>query len=369
MTARQHIKNLYLLSRGAVLRAMPIPGGADPSPLKPVEAVRSILFIRLDRVGDVVLSTPAMEALKRRFPRAEMTVLIRPQTAALLDNNPHVDYRVVLDPGAPPAEKARILRGLRRRRFDLAVDPCIDWKLAPALIAWASGALVRVGYPCGGREAFFTAIAELPGGNAHMADVVFGTLKPLGIDGLTPQPRVYLTQGERARAAGWLAGQRRSGKPLLGIHPGAYYETQRWPPEHFAALADGLRRRFDVILFGGPADRELVGRIRSRMSGGTLEVVTPDIRWFAALLSHCRLLVCNNSGPLHMASALGIPTVSFMGPTVRALWSPRGEPHAVLRMDGLPCIGCNRGACPTGTLDCMRRIPPQMAAEAVSRLA
>ena len=368
MTARQRIKKLYLRSRGAVLTALPLSNGnAGVLPVSG-EWPGKILFVRLDRVGDVVLSTPAIEALKRRFPRAELTVLLRPQTAALLENNPHVDRRVVFDPGASPSERARVLKGLRRSRFDLAVDPCIDWKLAPALFAWASGARARVGYPCGGREAFFTAIAELPGGKAHMTDVILGTLKPLGIDAPGPQPRVYLSPEEREMAAGWLAGQRLSGKPLLGIHPGAYYETQRWPAEHYAALAGGLQTRFDVILFGGPADEGLVERIRSGIPGGALASVTPDIRRFAALLSCCRLLVCNNSGPLHVASALGIPTVSFMGPTEKTLWLPLGERHVVLRIDDLSCIGCNRGVCPAGTLECMRRITPEMAAEAVSGL-
>ena len=366
MTARQRIKKLYLRSRGAVLRVLPasrgrIPAGGD--------ALRRILLIRLDRVGDVVLTTPAIEALKTRFPRADLTVLVRPQAAALLENNPHVDRCVVLDPGAPAAERARALRELRRRRFDLAVDPCVDWKLATAVIAWASGARVRVGYPCGGREAFFTAVAELPDGNAHMTDVILGTLKPLGIHGPKPQPRLYLTAEERNRAAGWLARQGYGGRPLLGIHPGAFYETQRWPAGNYATLAGGLQARFDVILFGGPADAGIVERIRSGITGGALAAVTPDIRWFAALLTCCRLLVCNNSGPLHMAAALGIPTVSFMGPTEKPLWLPLGEGHVVLRTDGLSCIGCNRGVCPSGTLECMRRITPDMAAEAVLRLA
>ncbi|HQL90883.1 MAG TPA: lipopolysaccharide heptosyltransferase II [Syntrophales bacterium] len=369
MTARQRIKDFYLRSRGIALRAMPTSRGRGPAGDVAGDAIRRVLLIRLDRVGDVVLSTPAIEVLKKRFPRAELTVLVRPQTAPLLEHNPHVDRCVVLDPGASPSERVRILKGLRRRRFDLAVDPCADWKLASALIAWVSGARVRIGYPCGGREAFFTTAAELPDGNAHMTGVILRTLKPLGIDGLTPQPRVYLSPEERDRAAGWLAGQRRSAKPLVGIHPGAHYETQRWPAEHYAALAERLRARCDVILFGGPADAGLVERIRSGIPGGVLTVVTPDIRRFAALLSCCRLLVCNNSGPLHVAAALGVETVSFMGPTVKALWSPLGEGHVVLRMDGLPCIGCNRGLCPVGTLECMRRITPDMAAEAVLRFA
>jgi heptosyltransferase II len=369
MTVRQRIKKFYLRSRRTALGAVPLPAAAWLKQGAPGETIRRILFIRLDRVGDVVLSTPAIEALKRNYPGSEITVLLRPQTAALLENNPHVDRCVILDAGAGPAEQYRILQDLRRRRFDLAVDPCVDWKLSTALIAWLSGAQCRIGYPCGGREAFFTTIAGHPGNHAHMAEVILGTLMPLGIDRTNPQPRLYLTDEERKQAAGWLVERTGGVKPLIGIHPGAYYATQRWLPEHFAVLADRLQESFDVVLFGGPADEGIVHRIQSLMSGRTLKVVTPDIRWFAALLSSCRLFVCNNSGPLHVASALGIPTVSIMGPTVKELWSPLGEKHAVLRMDGLSCIGCNRGVCPTGSLDCMRLITPQMAVEAVLRIS
>jgi lipopolysaccharide heptosyltransferase II len=369
MTVRQRIKKIYLRSRRAALGAIPLRADTGSKHDPVCETIRRILFIRLDRVGDVVLSTPAIEALKRSFPRAEITVLLRPQTAALLAHNPHVDRCVILDPQAGPAERCRVLRDLRQQRFDLAVDPCVDWKIGSALIAWLSGARLRIGYPCGGREAFFTAIAGRPDGGAHMADVILGTLTPLGIDGSDRQPRLYLIKEERNRAAGWLAERTGGVKPLIGMHPGAFYETQRWLPEHYAALADRLQGSFDVILFGGPADEGLLQRIQSLMPGKMLKVVTPDIRWFAALLSGCRLLVCNNSGPLHVASALGIPTVSFMGPTVKELWSPLGQKHVVLRIDGLACIGCNRGACPTGSRDCMRLITPQMAVDAALRIS
>ena len=274
MTVRQRIKKLYLRSRRAALGAIPLPADAWPKQGAPREVIRRILFIRLDRVGDVVLSTPAIEALKTGFPHSEITVLLRPQTAALLENNPHVDRCVILDPGAGPAQRYRVLQDLRRRRFDLAVDSCVDWKLASALIARLSGARFRIGYPCEGREAFFTMIAEHPGGHAHMADVILGTLMPLGIDRSNPQPRLYLTEKERNRAAGWLAERTGGVKPLIGIHPGAFYETQRWLPEHFAVLADRLQGSFDVILFGGPADEGLVQRIQSLMSGKTLKVIT-----------------------------------------------------------------------------------------------
>jgi lipopolysaccharide heptosyltransferase II len=365
MTVKQRIKKLYLRSRRAALGAIPLRAGAGSIHDSLRESIRRILFIRLDRVGDVILSTPAIEALKRRFPHSEITVLLRPGPEALLAHNPHVDRCAVLDPGAGLPERYRLLQDLRRRRFDLAIDPCDDWKLESALLAWLSGARCRIGYPGEGKEAFFTILADYPAGSAHMTDVIMGTLKPLGIASSDPRPRLYLTGEERGKAAEWLAGKIGGGKPLIGIHPGAFYVTQRWLPEYFAALTDRLLQSCSVILFGGSADEELVERIQSLARRKALQVITADIRWFAALLSKCRLLVCNNSGPLHVASALEVPTVSFMGPTVKELWSPVGQGHKVLRADDLPCIGCNRGACPTGSLDCMRRITPQMAAEAV----
>ena len=337
MTARQRIKKLYLRFRGAALGAIPLPAGAWPRQGAPREAIRRILFIRLDRVGDVVLSTPAIEALKRGFPRAEITVLLRPQTAALLENNPHVDRLVVLDPGAGPAEQYRVLQDLRQQRFDFAIDPCVDWKLSTALIAWASGARFRIGYPCGGREAFFTMIAGQPDSHAHMADVILGTLVPLGIDRSNRQPRLYLTDEERNRAVGWLAERTAGVKPLVGIHPGAFYETQRWPPEHFAALADRLQGRFDVILFGGPADEGLVQQIQSLMPGRTLKVVTPDIRWFAALSVELPAARVQQLRPPPRGLGPGHPHGLLHGPHREgALEPPGGEARRA--PDRRPCL-------------------------------
>ena len=124
-----------------------------------------------------------------------------------------------------------------------------------------------------------------------------------------------------------------------------------------------------VLLFGGPGDEGIVDRILSLTRTRIARCLTTDIRLFAARLSHCRLLVCNNSGPLHVASALGIPTVSFMGPTVRQRWVPRGERHVVLRVDDLPCIGCNAGICRVGTHDCMRNIRPERVMEVIREAA
>ena len=330
--------------------------------------IRRILFIRIDRVGDLVLSTPAIRALKEGFPSSELTVLAGPAAAPLLEHNPHVDNVIVYDRSRGLREKVVLAHEERRMRFDLAVDPYDDRELETAWIAGASGAPLRIGYPCGGREAFLTQVVKRPEPDQHIIETVLGVLKPLGIPTGSFLPEIFLTASEFESARRWLAQQVSDTGPFVAIHPGAFYETQRWPAEYYAALADRIMEtgRFKVILFGGPGDEEIVDRILFLTKTRIVRCVTADIRSFAARLSQCRLLVCNNSGPLHVGAALGVPTVSFMGPTVRQRWYPRGDRHRVLRIDELPCIGCNAGTCRIGTHDCMWKIRPERVMEVIA---
>jgi ADP-heptose:LPS heptosyltransferase len=202
-----------------------------------------------------------------------------------------------------------------------------------------------------------------------MVETVLGVLKPLGIPIGSFRPEIFLTASEIEGARRWLLQEGSDTGPFVAIHPGAFYETQRWPAEYYAALADRIMGtgRLKAILFGGPGDVKIVDRILSMTRSRIVRCITADIRWFAALLSNCRLLVCNNSGPLHVASALEVPTVSFMGPTVKELWSPVGQGHKVLRADDLPCIGCNEGSCPKGKHECMRLITPAAVMDVLSQ--
>jgi ADP-heptose:LPS heptosyltransferase len=352
------LKSVYLNLREIVLRAAGHCVRQERDAHLQPGSIQRILFIRLDRVGDVVLSTPAIRALKKHFPDAELTVLLRSSTRGLVEHNPFVDRIVTVDHAG---ELIGAIRELRARRFDLVVDPYDDWPLESALVAGLSGARVRIGFAVAGRGAFFTVRLPKPGPGRHMTDVVMDSLKPLGIASGDVRTEVFLSEGELASARKWLHERRNGSLPFIGFHPGASRETQRWPAEYFSELGTLLLRegRRGLILFGGPADRKLVEAMARRIGETALTCITGDVRRFSALLACCQLLVCNNSGPLHVACALGIPTVSFMGPSVKERWSPRGNLHRVLRRDGLPCIGCNRGYCVMKTHDCMRQIGPE----------
>ena len=320
----------------------------------------NILFIRPDRIGDMVLSTPAFAALKAKWPQAHLTVLASPDNAAVLKNNPHVDEVVIYSQEATFSERQDVLRGLRGRFFDLAVDPSDDYELRTAWLARRSGAATRIGYSGGGREVFFNGPVLDPRPGRHFVDTALDLLAQIGCPAADRQPRIFLSADERDRAEVWLKERGLGADPILGVHPGAHYETQRWPLEYYTALARLIREKgdMDVIVFGMPKEINDLKFIGEGNEDRVHLFAVSDLRNFLALLARCRLLVCNNSGPLHCATALGIPTVSFMGPTDRDRWYPIGDDHIVLRRDDLPCIGCGRGSCPIKTHECMRSIKP-----------
>jgi heptosyltransferase II len=358
------LKSVYLNLRGIILHAAGTCVRQEGEAPLQSGSIKRILFIRLDRIGDVVLSTPALRALKQHFQGAELTVLLRSSTRGLVEHNPFVDRIITVDSAA---ESVGVIRDLRASRFDLVVDPYDDWPLESALVAGLSGARVRIGYAVAGREAFFTLRIRKPGPERHMTDVVMDSLKPLGISPDDVCPHVFLSKEELASARAWLQERRNGSLPFIGFHPGASCETQRWPVEYYSKLGTLLLREGQrgLILFGGPADRHLVDEMARQIGDTVLTCITGDIRRFSALVACCQLLVCNNSGPLHVACALGIPTVSLMGPSVKERWSPQGNMHRVLRRNSLPCIGCNHDHCDVKTHDCMRQIGPENVLEAI----
>lgn len=364
-------KDLYLNLRRYLLRAMAIFIFQDRQILRGSgREIRKILFIRIDRIGDLVLSTPALKALKKNLPRSQLVVLASPSNHSLLLHNPYVDEVLVYDQAKGLADTIRVIKELRRYGFDLAVDPYPDYELRTALIAFLSGARKRVGYASYGREVFFTVSTPKADHSQHFIDVALGVLAPLGIRVKDKAPEIFLTDDEKEWTHDWLKAKGVWGKPVVGIHPGGYYQTQRWLPERFAEVANQVKEDgyASVVMFGGPGEEGLVNRISSMIHGDVPAYCGHNLRRFAALIYSCCVLICNNSGPLHIAVALGIPTISFMGPTNQARWMPIGAIHTVFRMDDLPCIGCNLGSCKIKTHDCMRLITASMVLEAARNI-
>ncbi len=346
---------------------------ADTAPPSAASAgePRTILFLRIDRIGDMVLSLPALRALKSRFPRVKLTVLASPSNQALLRHDPDVDEVLVLDNGRRRRlHLLALLPRLRRRRFSLVLDPLPEEDPIALLLALLCGARRRVGF--GGRirsRLYHTALPP-PSSTRHFCDLTCDLIRSFGKFDDPGLPRLVLGSEEKDFARRWFAEQGLSGSAVIGIHPGGYYPSQRWPLEHHAALIRMLKAGSPgrVLLLGGEAEVAWIEEIR-RQCGLDLPVfISRDLRQTAALIDRCLLFVGNNSGPLHLAAALGRPTVSFRGPTRSGRWSPLGGPHRVLERSGLSCLGCEKGICPRKTHDCLVGVSPAEVFAAVEDL-
>ena len=343
---------IYLAIRRPVLAAA---GACLPKRGVPAGRFESLLAVSPDRIGDVILATPAFKALADSSPGSRLTVVVREPLVEMLAPQPYISR--VLPAGSPG-----IVSLLRRERFDVAVDFCCDHRLGSAILARRSGAGCVVGYEDSGRGALLDVAGAKPKEPLHIRDLLLGALGPLAAEPDRALPELCISPSAAQRVRDLLGGDPAH---LVGIHPGGFYPTQRWRPERFGELARALSERFGVapLFLGGPGDpRIALSTPGARDLSGRLSVAET-----AAAISMCGLLVCNNSGPLHVATALRIRTVSTMGPTVAARWWPVGERNVVIRKD-IPCIGCNRGACPLGTHECMESISVPEMAEACAGL-
>ena len=189
-----------------------------------------------------------------------------------------------------------------------------------------------------------------------MIDYNLDLLSCLGIEAQKRQPEIFLSTDEKGNASKLL---RKNGvnpeKRIIGIHPGGHYESQRWPIKEFAAISDYLITSYGikVILFAGKEEKRLISEFKVYAVKTPIILEDLNLREFMSTLSYCSLFLCNNSGPLHIATALNIPTVSTMGPTIPYHWWPRGDNHIVLRKD-LDCSPCKKGICETH--ECMKLI-------------
>jgi len=343
---RRAARLVYLAARASFLMTLGLLRRRERRPPAPSRVTR-ILVIRCDRLGDMALTTPALLDLRDHFRRAEITVLAPPAPLALLEAHPAVDQRVPLTGGRLPGD----LVG----RFDLVVDFTSDEDLRGALLARASRARFRLGCRAFGRQACFSLRGPRADPRRHVADLNGDLIEHLGIKPGGRRPALHVTPGERGAAQARLAALG-AAAPRIVVHPGGHYKSQRWPAERFAELVTALTGRTGAacIVVAGPDEQDLVRRLCAA-TPDALATGPLGVREMMAVLASCDLFIGNNSGPLHLASALGLPTVSVMGPTDPLRFAPRGPADRVVRRD-LSCSPCQRARCWHHT--CLRSIEP-----------
>lgn len=325
-------------------------------------------MLRMSGVGDVLWTTPLLRALRRGLPKASIHYVVRESCAAVLENNPDVDELLVYRGGGLSSQLA-FLGEIRARRCDL----CLDLVGTPrtAIQSLASGAGVRIGFDFGYRRLFYNRVLSSREANyGHEVEFNLYTLRELDLPEAGRELTYNFTQEEREYQAGvWQELGYNQSNTVVGFLPTGGWACKRWPVENFSELgrmaSEQGGRRY-LVFWGSRSEREDAERIARDIGPRAAMAPQTTLRQMAALLSGCTAVVGNDTGPLHIATALGVPVVSFYGPTSPRSQGPWGQGHRVLRDESLGCLVCNRTDC--GDPKCMRGIPAAVASQALEQI-
>ena len=331
------------------------------------DRLRSILVVSPNWLGDAVLALPALSNLRRSFPEARISLLVRPWLSQLFRSLPFIDELVELP---SRGELIWAATSLRQRDFELAL--LLPNSFRAALISRLAGIPHRVGYVADGRGPLLTVGVCPSGGTVlHQADSYLGLLRALQWDAWSRPTECLLPLGSDAEAEKLLTDLGLPSHTLfIGMTPGAAYGTaKRWPTDRFAAAADLLIDRLGatVLLFGSPREASLTKAIRERMRGAAIDFGgRTTLPALSGLLSRCALLITNDTGTMHLASALGVPCVALFGPTDPRRTGPLGSGHRVLH-DPPACSPCRYRDCPIDHR-CMQVLDVESVVAAVEAL-
>jgi lipopolysaccharide heptosyltransferase I len=334
-------------------------------------APQHVLIIKPSAVGDIVHALPVLPRLRRLWPDARISWMVTPACAGLVQNHPLIDDVILFQRNRlgrgwynPFAllDLADLVHEIRRRHFDLVID--LQGLFRSASVALASGAPRRVGFANAreGAPLFYTDLVHSSMERDHAVERYLKVAAALGCDdGIIEFP--FAVDDEDRRFIGELIP---AGTRYAVLAPGTNWKTKRWPIERFAALVEPLRRRFGLesVTAGTNGDRELTSRIPARfdLTGKT------TLRQAVALLERADLVIANDTGPMHMAAALGRPLVTPYGPTGVRRTGPFGRFDSVVRLD-LPCSPCFSRTCSHHSCMEWLQIEPllSLAAEQIAR--
>jgi heptosyltransferase-3 len=321
-----------LLAGGASAKSV------DPSTID-LAGCRRALLVRVNvRMGNLLLVTPALSALRQALPHVRLDVLCYDTYAALLAHDPDVDRvlgfrrQMLCNPWA----LGRLVRTLRRERYDLVVEGARGASLFGALLTAASGGRYRVGAAGGRYQVCFNVQVPRRPNVEHKVDLLLAFLEGLGVPPVTRSLKVVLTDAECARAqARCRSWGLQASDTTVGIIVGGR-GRKRWPYERLLEVIRDIQARpgVAVVLFPGPEDRREATRLKRDLIHPVLVAPQLGIRDFAALLSSCSLVVTGDTGPMHLAAAVGVPTIAVFDTTKARSYAPRGPLHRAVQVGG-----------------------------------
>ena len=311
--------------------------------------IKRALVITLSNVGDVILTTPVVKTLILNFPDVRIDVMVGPNGKEVFEKDPAVSKVIIYDKHAPVIEKRRISSKLRRLKYDLVVD------LRNTIFGLLLGPRYRT-----------STIQMVPKGIRHRIDAHLWRLKALGIELLYHQSYIHIPQEDEERVTKLLeAGG--VGKDFIVVAPGAKSHLKRWPEDNFVQLCDKVIAELGmaIVFTGVGGESDIIERISGKMKTKAFNAVNKtNLRELAALLKKARVVVTNDSAPLHLACAVGCRALALFGPTDPEKYGPTGQFDIVIHKK-LPCAPCESAVC-SFDCECMRSITHDEVFEAMT---
>jgi len=323
---------------------------------------KKIVVFRTDRLGDLILSMPVVEALKAALPASQIDLFVDPYTVPLANLQRNVS-RVIPDTHPEFRGFPELTQFLKSQHYDLAIHLYPIPRLA--LATFRAGVPVRVGTTYRYFSFLFNRRVRLHRKNAgiHERDLNLKLIEGIGIPAGQVTAGLEIPDRFREVVVRLLAGKGidASKETFVVLHPGSKGSSLNWPAEHFGDLGKGiLKRNIPVILTGSEEDRPVVDKVKTGLNGGATDLCGElDLEHLAALLSVASLVVANSTGPLHLADALGTKVIGLYSPYRSAAphrWGPYGQPENVFVPDGLVCKRCTRDRCEM--YNCLASIDP-----------
>lgn len=333
---------------------------------------KKILVLRYRFIGDTVLTIPFLRNLRRAEPEAYIAWVVAPGSSELIEGTPYVDELIYWDPVTRHADsrgthrtlssKIQFIKGLRSTHFDKVY--VLKRSFSSAIIAFLSGIPSRIGFATEGRSFLLTKPVPYRH-DQHEVQNFLDVLRADNIPILDDHLEAWLSDEDHRFADRYFhAAGVADDQMVIGIHPFAANPPRAWHLDNFTELARRLSHQFNarILFFGGSGDAHLLGSIRTAMTPAPLEAVgTTTLRQTMALLARCRLLVCNDSGIMHLAASLQVPLVALFGPQSPVKFGPWGKNSHIV-YSNFPCSPCRQKffqeckPSPRGKPECLEKI-------------
>jgi heptosyltransferase-2 len=334
---------------------------------KPIEKskIHRILIRTTNWVGDLVMTTPAIEAVRANFPESTLAVLARPWVTPLLENHPAVNHVLPLQTGngfiSHTVEIIKTAGLLRKMKFDLAV--IFQNAFEAALLAYLGGIRFRIGYNTDSRG-FLLSHSVIRDGevlNVHQVEYYLSILRAMGWEAESRDPRVFVAEKDQEAIRSLLLSKGIGEDHfLLGLSPGAVFgPAKRWPAERFAAIGDWAADRWGakIVVMGSQGEMDICNAVSHSMKHDPVNICgSTKLGEAMALIERCQFFVTNDSGLMHITAALDVPMVAIFGSTDPVATGPRSEKARIVKQQ-VDCAPCLKPECPTD-YRCMLGIEP-----------